>query len=106
MAHQTYSFKSPGPITREVIDDFHGLILTITEQGEFQSVIEHFKDRFSYGKSNAWSSSSSWSVTDMLAYMRLSSSMARAPATTETFIWATISRPTPGSRAPRPQRPR
>jgi hypothetical protein len=44
--------------------------MTIAEQGDFQSVIEHFKDRFSYGRSTTWSSDSSWSVTDMLSYMQ------------------------------------
>lgn len=65
-----WRFKSPGPITRNVIDDFQGLIMTIAEQGDFQSVIEHFKDRFSYGRSTTWSSDSSWSMTDMLSYMQ------------------------------------
>ena len=64
-----WRFKSPGPITRDVIDDFQGLNVTIAEQGDFQSVIEHFKDRFSYGRSTTWSSDSGWSVTDMLSYM-------------------------------------
>jgi hypothetical protein len=65
-----WRFKSPGPITRDVIDDFQGLIMTVAEQGDFQSVIEHFKDRFAFGKSTSWSSDSSWSVTDMLSYMQ------------------------------------
>jgi hypothetical protein len=65
-----WRFKSPGPITRHVIDDFHGLIMTIAEQGDFQSVIEDFKDRFAYGRSTSWSSDSSWSLTDMLSYMQ------------------------------------
>jgi hypothetical protein len=64
-----WRFKSPGRITRDVVDDFQSLIMTIAEQGDFQSVIEHFKDRFAYGRSTTWSSDSSWSVTDMLSYM-------------------------------------
>lgn len=80
----SWRFKSPGPIKKDVAVEFEKLIMTIAEQGDFQRVIEHFKDRFSYGQSTMWSSSSSWSVCDMQGYMETAAE--NAPRFVAAFV--------------------
>lgn len=79
-----WRFKSPGPIKKDVAVEFEKLIMAIAEQGDFQRVIEHFKDRFSYGQSTMWSSSSSWSVCDMQRYMETAA--GNAPRFVAAFV--------------------
>jgi hypothetical protein len=91
-------YKSPGAITTDIIDDFHGLIMTIAGQGDFQSVVEDFKDRFSFGKSTSWSSSPDWSVTDMLSYMH--GATENAPRFVAAFVDGCEARKAAGKNVP------
>ncbi len=80
-----WRFDSPGPIPSEVVAAFWHLIGEIATQGDRQTILEHFKSYFgnAAGTTASWSSSESWSETDLDSYMRQAAE--NAPLFIEAF---------------------
>src|ERR1043166_8427286 len=92
-------FKSPGPITTDIVNDVFDLITTMASQAEsFQEVLEDFKSRFAYGKNTTWSSSSSWAQTDLRMYME--EATENAPKFIAAFVDGCIDITKSGGAAP------
>ncbi|KDR28494.1 MULTISPECIES: hypothetical protein [Caballeronia] len=70
---QAWRYESPGVMPDDVVDAvFSQVISRLPAQGSRQDVYELFKPRFAAccGESAGRSSSESWAVSDLLAYMR------------------------------------
>ena len=60
------------------VDEFANMIMKLSNQGNRQEIIEHFKGYFcnAVGKTDVWSSSEGWAETDLFDYMAQASSNA------------------------------
>jgi hypothetical protein len=78
-------------IPSSALDDFYNLIAKTTTQGNRQKILEHFKGAFctAIGIQHVWSSSESWSETDLRDYMERATN--NAPLFLEAFYDACIS---------------
>jgi hypothetical protein len=91
--HADWRFESPGPIPREVIDQFVVFINRSLVGQDQQDILEHFKGYFATaaGTTSSRSSSASWAETDLQSYM--SEAGANAPMFIEAFYDACQSLP-------------
>ncbi len=80
-----WRFDSPGHISSEVSKEFFRLIGIVANQGNQQSILEHFKTYFAgaAGRTAVWSSSASWAETDLDGHM--SEAGMNAPLFIEAF---------------------
>ena len=81
----SWRFESPGALPAPAAREIALLIGKVAAQGDLQKILEHFKDYFApaSGTTSSWSSSASWSETDLNMYMDTAS--ANAPLFIEAF---------------------